>query len=298
MRCLHPQVVTIKDRTRITGGYGLYPCGKCLNCLADRRKDWSFRMEWEQRRSISGIFLTLTYDNETVPRTPSGLLTLKKDHLKTFLKSLKQAHDRWFEDTLKCTPPDHRIKYYAVGEYGTKTMRPHYHAILFNLHPDFYNYIQPLWAKGHIHIGTIAGASINYVAKYLQDSDWRGYKTDIQRPFSLMSKGIGSNYLESNKDFHKTESDTPDDWRFVVISEKGHRQRLPRYYREKIFAPEEAQYYGRLKSDQADDKLAIKLQSYIDRGLSFEEALKTMRREELDLEKRTKTKSQSKKEKL
>ena len=50
--------------------------------------------------------------------------TLRKRDYQLFMKRLRKAF------------PNDKIRFYAAGEYGPKTLRPHYHAILFGLHLD------------------------------------------------------------------------------------------------------------------------------------------------------------------
>ena len=40
------------------------PCGQCINCKQRLRTQWAFRLEQEQKRSNSCLFITLTYDDE------------------------------------------------------------------------------------------------------------------------------------------------------------------------------------------------------------------------------------------
>lgn len=50
-----------------------------------------------------------------------------------------------------------------------------------------------------------------------------------------MSKGIGANYLKTNYRWHMQKGDTHDDYRYYVMN-NGTKQRLPRYYKDKIFS--------------------------------------------------------------
>ncbi|AXB22553.1 replication initiation protein [Lynx canadensis associated microvirus CLP 9413] len=50
--------------------------------------------------------------------------TLAKRDFQLFMKRLRKAF------------PDQKIRYFAAGEYGSETFRPHYHAILFGLKLD------------------------------------------------------------------------------------------------------------------------------------------------------------------
>ena len=91
------------------------PCGKCIGCRIAKRKEWSLRMLHELTYHPQSSFITLTYDDYHLPSDNS----LKKRHLQLFIKRLRKNLG------------ERRIKYFACGEYGGQTMRPHYHAILF-----------------------------------------------------------------------------------------------------------------------------------------------------------------------
>ena len=106
--------------------------------------------------SYTAYFVTLTYNTEKVPITRNGFMSLHKKDLQDYFKRLRKI------SSLK-------LKYYAVGEYGSKKMRPHYHLILFNAMPE--NIISA-WRLngleiGTVHIGTVNEASIGYTLKYM-----------------------------------------------------------------------------------------------------------------------------------
>lgn len=62
-------------------------------------------------------FITLTYDTGHIP----GNWALQPRDLQLFIKSLREA-----------IKPS-KVRYYAVGEYGSEHKRPHYHISLFGL---------------------------------------------------------------------------------------------------------------------------------------------------------------------
>lgn len=112
-------------------------------------------------------------------------MDLSKRDIQLFLKRLRKAHE------------SHRgqmqpIKYYAVGEYGGITGRPHYHIILFNADIEL---IQDAWQNGQVHYGKVSGASVGYTLKYMtKPSRIPMHRNDDRtKEFSLMSKGLGKN---------------------------------------------------------------------------------------------------------
>lgn len=142
----------------------------------------------EEKGAISAHFITLTYDTDFVPISKNGFMSLNKRDVQLFLKRLRK----------KCNDSEHPIKYYAVGEYGGKTKRPHYHIILFNAKlPE----IQPAWKQGAIHYGTVNGASVGYTLKYMMKPH-RGpmHRNDDRVPeFSLMSKSSAAHTLPNDQ---------------------------------------------------------------------------------------------------
>lgn len=209
MRCISP----LSLKTGLT-----VPCGHCNFCLANRRADWSFRLYQENKVSQSSHFLTLTYDDSTVPHG-DDCLSLCKTDLQLFTKRLRKENGP-------------KLRYYSVGEYGTETDRPHYHSIMFGLDVPTLSKITDIWQKGNVHVGDVNAASIHYVTKYVIN------RSDMVRgrepPFALMSRrpGIGANYLETHQNYHR------DAMRYYS-RQKGIYSRLPRYFKDKFFSADE-----------------------------------------------------------
>lgn len=176
--CLTPFTV----RNKLTNESIPVPCGRCPSCLARRVSGWSFRLMQEDKISTSAVFLTLTFDTANVPLSNNGFMTLEKKPFQLFMKRLRKAHG-------KDHPP---LRYYACGEYGGVTQRPHYHAILFNANVEL---IAGAWAIdgkpiGNIHYGSVTGASVGYTLKYMNKPKRKPqHQRDDRLPeFALMSK--------------------------------------------------------------------------------------------------------------
>lgn len=92
-----------------------YRCGMCLACRITKRQEWTFRLMMEQRVSPFTYFATLTYSDEWLPEDNS----VSKDEFQRFMKRFRQIRDGG-------------IRYFAVGEYGDRRGRPHYHAVIFS----------------------------------------------------------------------------------------------------------------------------------------------------------------------
>ena len=197
------------------------PCGKCLACKKRRASHWSFRLNEEAKTSSSACFITLTYEN--APVSENGFRTLDKRDFQLFLKRLRK------------TCPTNKLKYYACGEYGTQTHRPHYHAIIFNLPKSLIQNPQKIadtWQNGHIHLANNNQLTINYVVGYMTKSNFTRFNNQDDRlpEFSLMSKKMGLGYLtEAMKNYYKKREI------FCIVRESGQIISMPRYYKEKIF---------------------------------------------------------------
>lgn len=197
--------------------------------------------------SDSSMFITLTYDTKHVPITQSGFLDLRKSDLQKFFKRLRKHH-----------PKESRpIRYYAAGEYGGKSYRPHYHIILFNAMQEF---IPMSWTLGHIHYGKVTAASIGYTLKYIcKTSRVPMHRNDDRTPeFALMSKGLGKSYLE-NRTFVKWHQENLTG-RYHLNIEEGKKIALPRYYKERLYTPEQLSLIrGHLKGQLEAESLIMEL---------------------------------------
>ena len=242
MICLSPESIKrpggndVRDRITV-------PCGKCANCLSNQRSDWTFRLNQELKNSSSAYFVTLTYSEENVPYI-GETSTLRKKDLQDFIKRLRRYHDMEVEkyqklvnaSYIELNPP--QIRYYAIGEYGPETLRPHYHGLFFNVSPEVIQHIEKIWKLGFIKVGDVNTASIHYCTKYVINR-----KTEcpgVEEQFSIMSRrpGIGYSYI-NNKSlrYHRQEQGQ----KFEVTTEDGRIQRMPRYYKQFIFTKKELQ---------------------------------------------------------
>lgn len=230
------------------------PCGKCPGCLARRASGWSFRLMMEDKRSVSSFFITFTYDTNHIPISKNGFMSLSIDDMQKCIKRIRKAHDSKYK--VDQVYNRQSIRYYLVGEYGGKYKRPHYHLIVFNLDLklmfsdkdrkilEMSNYdgkahvMCKQWDKGIATVGTVSGASVGYTLKYMTKARWRPmHKNDDRlREFSLMSKGLGDNYLtDAIKKWHiKKLSD-----RMYLQIDDGKKIAMPRYYKQKIYTDEQ-----------------------------------------------------------
>ncbi|AXH77917.1 MAG: replication initiator protein [Microviridae sp.] len=270
MQCYSPLRVNQK------GQYILVPCGKCNFCLQNKRVQWAFRNNQELKDALTAHFITLTYDEEHLPTERDRhdtftYVTLKKNDLIKFHKHLKTCQTRALMkirkerqlrgEEYKRLKKKWRIKYYSTGEYGTKRKRPHYHCLIFNLHPYVIEKLEEnkLWTKGNIHFGDVNQASINYVSKYLIDKDETQQGWDErQQPFALMSKGIGIGYLRK-KHYHKARGDHITEYRYYCL-DNGHKVKMPRYYKEKIFSKIEREIGAKQAMQRQDEETEKRIQ--------------------------------------
>lgn len=216
MKCITPGSTTDKYNKTIP-----YECGKCPNCIKKRTSQWSFRLRKEGDNSSSSYFITLTYDTKHIPITKNGFMTLKPEDVTLWLKRLRKLHKE-------------NLKYYYVGEYGGKTMRPHYHMIIYNA--DI-NLIEKTWNLGSVHYGTVTGASIGYTLKYMiKDGKIPMHRNDDRvKEFGRMSKGLGASYLTPEIiKWHQNKAALLNRLHCTI---DGKKIPLPRYYKERIYTP-------------------------------------------------------------
>ena len=156
------------------------PCNKCTGCRTEYSRQWAMRITHEAslwQRTSGNTFITLTYNDNWLPTHN----TLIKRDFTLFMKRLRKKRK-----SNKQNP----IRFYMCGEYGEKSDRPHYHAILFNtlfkkedkIGKNLYTSteLQDLWSwtnpenksqkesMGYVSHGDVTFQSAAYVANYVQ----------------------------------------------------------------------------------------------------------------------------------
>lgn len=154
-------------------------------------------------------------------RRGNGTGMLVKSDLQKFFKRLRI--NRWRDGYTK------PIEYYASGEYGDRTQRPHYHAIIFGLGFNHYDVesVKLAWHHGSVDVGMVEPASIRYVAAYI-DKKILGAKAAYEGrepEFQISSQGIGLEWLRGN--LSKVLYD-------AALSFEGKSSSVFRYYREHL----------------------------------------------------------------
>lgn len=232
------------------------PCGRCVGCRLEQSRQWAVRIMMENQMHDAGCFITLTYDDANLPE----YRTLVKKDLTDFFKRLRKAVDPV------------KLRYFAVGEYGEKTSRPHYHIILFGtaFEADRKLYKQrtnPLftsetlskaWGKGFANFGAVTFESAAYCARYcLKKVNSRKEDFEVAcvldtgeiisriPEFSVMSRrpGIGSTWYDFyGEDVRRTD--------FVIM--RGKRMKSPRYF-DKLFERYFSEEFSQKKLERVVD---------------------------------------------
>ena len=252
------------------------PCGLCSGCRLERSRQWATRIMHERSLHESACFVTLTYDEESLPEGNS----LDYPAVQKFMKRLRK----------RTGSP---VRFYLCGEYGDEKGRPHYHICLFGFDfPDKVYYrrtksgeriyvsrlLESLWPFGLSSIGDLTWQSAAYVARYCMkkvngdlaeahyeyiDSDGVVHNRVPEFAHMSLKPGIGAGWLE------KFRSDVfPRD--YVVVN--GVKSRPPRYYDKlnKRHSPavfqdvkDEREYRGyleMLKGEFSEHRLLVKEQ--------------------------------------
>lgn len=149
-----------------------YGCGQCRECRYNRRRVWMHRIMLEASQYKDNAFVGLSYDDAHLPE---GGTLVPKD-LRDFLNRLRGRF-----------APE-RFRFFAVGEYGDVSWRPHYHLVLFGVPTcvrgrtrrrvgsgrpvwngccEICTLIGETWDRGDVDLGTVTDDSAAYMAGYV-----------------------------------------------------------------------------------------------------------------------------------
>lgn len=220
------------------------PCGQCIGCRDDRAMQWAIRCTHEASLYSKNCFITLTYDDDYMPKNYG----IDISWIQRFNKRLRKKYR-------EC-----KIRTFYCAEYGSKPVmvgsplgRPHFHEILFNFDfPDkyFWSYspngkpiyrsptLEELWPYGFSTIQDMSYGAARYCARYalkkingkLRDEYYMDPRTGEIRNQEVCKAsnrpGIGYEWIK------KFKNDVyPDDF---IVMENGYKAHPPRYY-DKVF---------------------------------------------------------------
>lgn len=239
MKCLHP--IRIQNDTaelfrKYNSSYRDVPCGKCEACIDNKRKEWLIRIKEEAECSYNSQFVTLTYDEASLPRNSLGFATFCKRDVQLMLKRLRFDLDKLQENH----PFPLKLRYFIIGEYGSKFGRPHYHGLFFNIPKDYdlYRALHKFWPCGRISVSPVNQNRIGYVANYMYGKsefmpDWCTDETNRLPMMSSRRPGIGANYVNFlTSSWHATNLKT-------YYQDGKFKYSLPRFWKDKIFNDEQ-----------------------------------------------------------
>lgn len=231
----------------LTGDPVQIPCGKCVGCRLAYSRQWADRCMLEASLHEHNQWITLTYDDNSVPMSAYGdpetgeampCMTLRKRDLQLWMKRLRKKFS------------DQSLRFYGCGEYGTNTMRPHYHVIVFGLKLDdlkpykyergnwFYNSesVQDTWPFGFAVIAEVSWETCAYTARYVMKKAG-GFLAEeynllnIEPEFVNMSRrpGIARGVFDQDPDH------VLDGHAYYLASASGGRKIYPPKYFERLY---------------------------------------------------------------
>jgi len=212
-------------------------------------------MEYEAREHTRNSFITLTYDQEHLPAD----LSLDIRHWQNFAKRLRK---------------NLRMRFYHCGEYGSESLRPHYHAAIFGWdwsrdrklwkHTDQGNplftseSLDSTWGLGHCVVAEFTGATASYIAKYTQKYEpghrretrtdpYTGETWDVAPEYATMSRrpGIGARFYERWQD---------EVFQHDSVVSNGQEYPVPRYFDRRL-SEENPVKFDQVKLDRHRSRL-------------------------------------------
>ncbi|AZL83000.1 replication initiator protein [Apis mellifera associated microvirus 42] len=220
-----------------------FGCGQCQPCRINKKREWMHRIILEASQYEENAFVTLTYSDEFLPE--GG--TLVPQHVQLFLKRLRKSWE------------PRRLRFFAVGEYGDQTNRPHYHLALFgyptcrkgltHVRPGrgccaVCDGVQSVWSSGNkpmgnVYLGGLSKDSAGYVAGYVtkkltakDDERLGGRHPEFARMSTRPGLGCGmmDEVASTLLEYPLNLEDVPG----VLEYGKGHYLPLGRYLKEQL----------------------------------------------------------------
>lgn len=246
------------------------PCGNCIGCRLRKSEEWATRMMLENMsyNNNDTYFVTLTYNEENLPKNRS----LELNQITRFLDTLRKSQKNKYNSN--------GFRYYLAGEYGDISKRPHYHIIIYGLKLDsndeycikFYtktsygdlyisNYLADIWKKGYVVIAKVSWRTCAYVARYVtkkligQASET--YKElGIEPEKARMSRmpGISHDYFIKNyKNIYTVIDDDGKEYikDYIILPEDSKKRNIPKYY-DKLLLDHDPELYSKVKSYKID----------------------------------------------
>lgn len=206
------------------------PCGNCAPCRLEYSRVWANRCYLESLCHPYTWFITLSYRDDALVYNPGAqFATLEKDALSSFMRKVRDYYGH-----------NLNIRYFGCGEYGDRTMRPHYHLIVFgapindltidmpdmskpklasgkypifrrkNSNGDYVFFSQAIydcWQKGKIEVENASWNTSAYVSRYVMKKQ-KGTGKEIYDRLKILPEflrmstkpGIGADWLLYNKD--------------------------------------------------------------------------------------------------
>lgn len=252
--CLHPRLLKNPKYTANKKNKGIIPeikdkrallvpvgCGSCEQCRKQKRREWKIRLTEECETDKNGIFVTLTFSNESIKELGENIQAdgYERDNAIATL-AVRRFLERWRKKHKKS------VKHFLITELGHNgTENIHLHGIIWTEHREDINNI---WKYGFTWIGAkhrkVGEKAVNYIIKYITKLDvkHREYKPKI-----LCSKGLGKNYMNKRQsELNKFDGKNTKD---VYTTKQGYKIALPIYYRNKLYSEEEREKLWMQKLD-------------------------------------------------
>lgn len=237
--------------------YMAVPCNKCTLCRDKYAREWATRAMCESQSSTGyPLFVTLTYNNWSKP-----VDGVDKRHVQLFMKRLRMYVNRYMKR-------DVNLRFFLCAEYGSKSKRPHYHALIWNfplmdslkrtlrifekswsyvvarknLHhiPHEYVFFDDVANRyraqfGFVHLQQAQGGHVKYCMKYMRKD--AKIPKDMNPVFFLSSRrrGIGFEWLSEHMEEYLRNPQLSDVTFRDKWSAATYTAALPSYYKGILF---------------------------------------------------------------
>lgn len=290
--------------------YDIIPCGKCLGCYLEKARDKAVQLSIEklnpEYKENECWFITLTYEDDYLPLHSyvdantgeifTGCSIELKD-LQNWIKKLRDNH------------PDKNIRYMAAREYGSNTLRPHYHIIIFGLPLDKELFLKignntngdPLWTTpqldnlksrdcwtvrrplgdrtapiykaGNVTVGEVTFQSISYVARYTMKKANKDYNTE----WWYKSQGLDIEGISQSQDLGKWYYDLYKDQIYEkdlvpILGKNGNFSRPPRSF-DRYYKKEFPKKFKKVVERRKEKMLTSMLQKEQQTDMDYNEML-------------------------